>query len=141
MIPWPAATTNSPGLWAPPNPPGLLRRGEGGVRYTYYRADVLTKLPSPWPSPEGEDSPTASRHPLSEGEFLQNSCIIAWSVLVGWVILRSIINKVLEETLLLWKIALSLKHPKQNEKTWTRRTYALGVSLYPFLRGKDRDSL
>ena len=59
---------------------------------------------------------------------------------MGWVILRSIINKVLEETLLLWKIALSLKHPKQNEKTWTRRTYALGVSLYPFLRGKDRDS-
>lgn len=33
---------------------------------------------------------------------------------MGWVILQSIINKVLEETLLLWKIALSLKHPKQN---------------------------
>ena len=47
-------------------------------------------------------------------------------------------NKVLKEPLLLWKIALSHKHPKQNEKTWTRRTYALGVSLYPFLRGKDR---
>ena len=42
----------------------------------------------------------------------------------------------LEETLLLWKIALSLKHPKQDEKTWTRRTYALGVSLYPFFGAK-----
>ena len=42
----------------------------------------------------------------------------------------------LEETLLLWKIALSHKHPKQNEKTWTRRTYALGVSLYPFFGAK-----
>ena len=38
---------------------------------------------------------------------------------MGWVILQNIINKVLEERLLLWKIALSHKHPKQKENPIT----------------------
>ena len=35
---------------------------------------------------------------IGEVEFPQNSCIMAWSVLEGWVILGRVINKVLGDT-------------------------------------------
>jgi len=44
-------------------------------RYLYLRANVLTKRPSPRPSPPGEgvDSPAAKRLPLLEGGSLPDA--------------------------------------------------------------------